>query len=114
MAPERIQRGEGFHTRHAIRPIRILDAMKVRLASTLSAAVLLLPTSNLSAADYEKDFDYTPGAVAVDAVIVRPLCLGATVVGTSLFVATLPITAIARSVDKSARALMGVPAHHTF
>ena len=88
--------------------------MKANRMSVLSAAILLLLTRNLSAEDYEKGFDYTPGAVAVDAVIFRPICLGVTVLGAGLFVVTLPIAAISRSVDKSARALVSVPAYQTF
>ena len=80
----------------------------------LIAAILHLASSHPAAAYSSSDLDYTPGAVAADALLVRPLCLIATVAGTGLFVATLPIAAISRSVDKSARALVGTPGKHTF
>jgi hypothetical protein len=95
--------------------VTTLDAMKARPVSfVLTAAILLLTHPRHSAAYSDDDFDYTPGAVTVDAVIVRPLCLVATAVGTGLFVVTLPIAAVAKSVDKSAKALVGLPGHHTF
>jgi hypothetical protein len=82
----------------------------------LVIAIALFGTASPAAAAVEPgyDIDYTPGAVVADAFIVRPLCLVATVAGTGLFIVTLPIAAAARSVDKSAKALVGKPGHHTF
>src|SRR2546423_8092013 len=83
--------------------------------SILLAATLLLGIARpAAAAEPGYDIDYTPGAVAADALLVRPLCLVATVAGTGLFIVTLPIAAVSKSVDKSAKALVGVPGHHTF
>lgn len=51
---------------------------------------------------------------AADLVVARPLLLGATLVGSGLFVVSLPFTAIAGSVDSSAEALVRRPARSTF
>jgi hypothetical protein len=52
--------------------------------------------------------------MAADALIGRPLGLGATVLGTGAFVATLPFTICSRSVRESARGLVAEPARWTF
>ena len=52
--------------------------------------------------------------MAADALIGRPLGLGATVLGTGAFVATLPFTVCSRSVRESARGLVVEPAWWTF
>jgi hypothetical protein len=44
----------------------------------------------------------------------RPLWFGATVVGGALFVVTLPITVLSKSVDKTAKTLVVKPAQATF
>src|SRR5436309_7716915 len=95
----------------------IKDTMKASPISTsiLVTAILLLGSARPAAASEPGyDIDYTPGAVAADALIVRPLCLVATAAGTGLFIVTLPIAAVSKSVDKSAKALVGTPGHHTF
>lgn len=54
------------------------------------------------------------GAVAVDALLVRPVCLVSTVIGSALFVVCLPVAAISKSIKPSARALVVRPARATF
>ena len=58
----------------------------------------------------------TPGplAVAADAVVVRPLCLASTIVGSALFVVALPVAAASKSVKPTAEALVAKPAAATF
>ena len=53
-------------------------------------------------------------AVAGDALIARPLGLATTIVGTGLFIVTLPFTAPSRSVDTAAYELIGRPGGWTF
>jgi len=53
-------------------------------------------------------------AVASDVVVGRPLCFLATILGSALFVISLPVAAISHSVDKAAHALVGKPAYATF
>jgi hypothetical protein len=84
--------------------------MKLRFV-TLGCAILLgcgsgTPVHAIS--------DGGPEAVAVDAVLVRPMCLAATAVGSALFIVTLPFAAISKSTKKSADALVGRAARATF
>jgi hypothetical protein len=55
-----------------------------------------------------------PLDVAADAVVVRPACLVATVVGSALFVVALPWAAASKSIKKTADALVLKPANATF
>jgi hypothetical protein len=52
--------------------------------------------------------------VAADALVVRPACLVATVVGSAVFLVALPVAAISKSVKKTADALVVKPANATF
>ncbi len=52
--------------------------------------------------------------MALDLVLLRPLLLGATVVGSGLFVAALPFTLPSGSTGDAARELVAVPFHSTF
>jgi hypothetical protein len=56
----------------------------------------------------------SPEAVAADVLVARPACLAATVVGSAVFVLALPFAAMSKSVKKTGRALVGVPARATF
>jgi hypothetical protein len=55
-----------------------------------------------------------PIAVAADALIARPLCFAATVIGSVLFVVSLPAAVPSHSVKKAANALVTKPAKATF
>jgi hypothetical protein len=55
-----------------------------------------------------------PLEVAADALVVRPACLVATVVGSAVFVVALPWAAASRSVKKAANTLVVLPANATF
>ncbi len=55
-----------------------------------------------------------PMEVAADALVVRPACLVATVVGSAVFVVALPWAAASKSVKKTANALVVAPANATF
>lgn len=52
--------------------------------------------------------------MAADALVGRPVGLGATILGTGTFIATLPFSACARSVKDAARGLIKEPAAWTF
>jgi hypothetical protein len=55
-----------------------------------------------------------PLAVVADAVVVRPACLVATVLGAAVFVVALPVAATSKSVKKTAHTLVVKPAKATF
>ena len=81
--------------------------MKTRLITALCAIAVLFGTTRPAAA-------YDDLAMAADAVVGRPACFAATIVGSALFVVTLPIAAISRSVDRSAHVFVVLPARATF
>jgi hypothetical protein len=81
--------------------------------SRLVATVLILvlgTAAPASASDASGRFE----AVAADVIIARPCWLVATVVGTGLFIVALPVAAMSKSVNKTARTLVGKPAEATF
>jgi hypothetical protein len=51
---------------------------------------------------------------ATDALVVRPACLVATVVGSAVFIVALPFAAASKSVKKTADMLVVKPANATF
>ncbi|WP_271410130.1 multidrug transporter [Pseudomonas sp. Q1-7] len=52
--------------------------------------------------------------MAGDIVIARPLLLGATIIGTGLFIISLPFSALGGNVEEAAQELVVVPAKETF
>ena len=55
-----------------------------------------------------------PAMVVVDAVVVRPLCFVATIVGSAFFVVSLPVAATSKSIKRTAHVLVVSPARATF
>jgi hypothetical protein len=55
-----------------------------------------------------------PLAVVVDAVVVRPASLAVTILGSGLFLATLPFSIPSKSTGKTADTLVSYPARMTF
>ncbi len=69
--------------------------------------------------DTEIGFTRVPGppssaVMAFDALLARPLGAAATVVGTTLFVGTLPMSGKTASTDEAAWGLVGRPYNYTF
>lgn len=83
--------------------------MKTKLITAVCAAAILSMGANTASAASDDDLK-----MAADTLVVRPVCLVATVVGTGLFVVSLPIAAISRSVRKTAHVLVVRPARATF
>ena len=54
------------------------------------------------------------GAMLLDAFVLRPLGLAATVLGTAAFIVTLPFSLPTRSADDAAEVLVVKPAKYTF
>jgi hypothetical protein len=84
---------------------RIMKSKTIVLLCT--AATLLFSVERSSAVD-----DMT--AVAADAIVGRPLCLAATIVGSAIFVVTLPVAATSHSIHSTADILVCTPAWATF
>ena len=85
--------------------------MKTRLLITLTCvAALLLSTSTPAFASGDTD----PTSMVVDVVVARPFTFALTILGSALFVVSLPISAASGSVDKAANTLVVSPAKDTF
>ncbi len=53
-------------------------------------------------------------AMAVDAVVARPVCFAVTILGGAFFVISLPVAAASKSVHRAAKLLVVKPAQATF
>lgn len=88
--------------------------MARRLTSALLAGALaVMPLSAAAQSDDTISGDKGTDMV-VDAVVMRPLGLAATVLGTVLTVVALPFTIPGGNVEESARELIVRPAEYTF
>jgi hypothetical protein len=88
-------------------------SLKSGMVGLLCAAILMASTPPSLATTYD-DGPYNGGAVAVDVFLVRPFCLLGTIIGSAIFVVSLPVAIPSRSVHSAAHALVVVPAHATF
>ena len=85
--------------------------MKTNLITTvLCVLALLLSTVTPTFASGDTD----AAAVAVDVVVARPVSFAMTILGSVLFVVSLPVAAPSHSVGKVAHTLVVVPAKDTF
>jgi len=85
--------------------------MKPKTLTTLLLVALFLFIQTAPTQAFE---DYSPEAVAADTLVVRPICFAATIVGTAIFIISLPIAAISSSTGKAADVLVATPARATF
>lgn len=83
----------------------------MRRIFTVIFVVMLM---GLSAAPVRAFDDNTFEAAAADVLVVRPVSFIATVLGTAIFVVSLPIAAISGSVEDTAEALVLTPGRATF
>jgi hypothetical protein len=83
--------------------------MKTKLITALCAVAILSMGANTASAASDDDLK-----VAADTLVVRPVCLAATIIGSGLFVISLPIAALSHSVKKTAHVLVVRPARATF
>ena len=85
--------------------------MKMKLLLTVICVLaLLLSTSAPAYAAVDSD----AASVVVDVAVARPLTFALTVVGSVLFVVSLPVAATSGSVHKAAKTLVVAPAKDTF
>lgn len=85
----------------------------------LSAATLPVAqeTAEMNAPNEANETTEAPnaaGAMVLDALLLRPLGLAATVLGAATFVVTLPFSLPTRSADDAAKVLVVKPAEYTF
>ncbi len=84
--------------------------MKTKLITAVCAAAI----GCLSASSAQAYTQSDPTAVAADALLGRPLCFAATVVGSAIFVVSLPVAIPSKSVHSAAETLVVKPARATF
>jgi uncharacterized protein (DUF2141 family) len=84
--------------------------MKAKLVTAICVLAIGLGSVASSAASENSG----PLTVTVDALVIRPGCLVATVLGSAVFVVALPVAAISKSVKKTADTLVVKPANATF
>lgn len=81
----------------------------------LVAAVIVVPFSAFAQVDTQyEDEGTSAGTMAYDLILIRPFGFLATVLGTTLFVVSLPITAITKETSKAYDTLVVSPAKYTF
>jgi hypothetical protein len=85
--------------------------MNSRLLVTFTCA-LVLWWSTSTPAFASGDTDAT--SVVVDVVVARPVTFAMTIVGSVLFVVSLPVAATSGCIDKAANTLVVAPAKDTF
>ena len=83
--------------------------MRAKLITTICVLALGFGSVTPSSAS-----DGGPLETAADALVVRPACLVATVVGSAVFVLALPWAALSKSVKQTADTLVVKPANATF
>lgn len=79
-----------------------------KLTVTILIAICIITTS-IPAFGNDQAFDAT-----MDILLVRPVSLAATVVGTAIFIVSLPFSIPSQSVGVTARTLVGEPFNYTF
>ncbi len=85
------------------------------LSHALAVAALALCAAAPASEDpFEPDTAPTAEQMAVDLVVVRPLSLAGTVLGTVVFVVALPFNALTLNFKDPARRLILEPAKYTF
>ena len=84
------------------------------MRAKLITCICLLAVGLCSATARSDNGSAGPLAVAADAVVARPACLVATVIGSAFFVVALPFAAASKSIKKTADALVLKPANATF
>lgn len=84
------------------------------LATTLAVAQEAVELKAAEKANETTEESNGAGAMVLDAFLLRPLGLAATVLGTAMFVVTLPFSLPTRSADDAAKVLVVKPAEYTF
>lgn len=86
----------------------------VALASMMSVSMAASATDVIENGSGTVNNRPSVWAMGIDAGLVRPVGVAATVIGVGLFVATLPFSLLGGNVKESANTLVGAPAKMTF
>ena len=86
----------------------------VALASMMSVSMAASATDVIEDGSGTVSSRPSVWAMGIDAGLVRPVGIAATVIGVGLFVVTLPFSALGGNVEESAKTLVVAPAKMTF
>ena len=89
----------------------------MNLKALSTKAIVLTSCLAMAGVGYAKDGEIeepSGAAMAVDLVVVRPVMLGVTILGTAAFVVSLPFTAAGGNVKQAADTLVVGPGETTF
>ncbi len=75
---------------------------------------LNLVSGSAYAADTYRIVGPSPASMAVDGLVVRPLGIAATILGSAIYVVTLPFSALGGNVGEAGDSLVGEPYRMTF
>jgi len=89
----------------------MINRLNKLLTVTALSAALVMPSLSYAETIEEKP---TALAMAGDLVIARPFLLGMTVIGTAIYVVSLPFTLAGGNSDEAAQTLVVGPAQSTF
>ena len=78
------------------------------------ASLLIIPAYGFAEGVEYEERDIKGGQMAVDAIIVRPLGLVATVLGSAFFIVSLPFSALGGNTQEAYERLIEDPAKFTF
>ena len=90
--------------------------MKTTLIRFGLLLALMAVTATATAQNYRLDDNETRAALSItaDALLVRPVAIGMTALGTLAFTFSLPLTALTGSIDETAESWVRTPARHAF
>jgi len=91
---------------------RVFESTARALLAALMAVMLLAPSVSVAANSSSEQ--PSAGAMVVDAVVARPILLAVTVLGTALYVVTLPFTLGGGNAGEAAKTLVVGPGESTF
>lgn len=84
------------------------------LATALALAPVAVAAADSPTAQQAPKDEYSAGQMIADLIFGRPLGLAATVVGTALFIATIPFSAAGGNLEQAGQVLVKDPAMFTF
>ena len=87
---------------------------KILAHAAAVAALVICAAAPASDDPFEPDTAPTGEQMALDLIIVRPLSLAGTVLGTAVFIVALPFNALTLNFSDPARRLILEPAKYTF
>ncbi|MBI4641599.1 MAG: hypothetical protein HY731_12945 [Candidatus Tectomicrobia bacterium] len=94
--------------------ISLIVAVFMVLTPSLAGAESPYATKDAPAEPTVATQEVSAGAMIADAFLVRPVGLGAMILGTVAFIISLPFSLPTRSADKAAQKLIVEPAKYTF